>query len=855
MAGTTAARLAFLPPPARFALRDLRGGLRGFYVFIACVALGVMAIGGVGSLASGVKAGLAREGRGILGGDLAFMLVHREADPQEMRFLRRLGDVSSVATLRAMARAADGRSALVELKAVDGLYPLFGRVDVGARTTLAQALAPRDGLHGAVADAALLTRLDLKPGDRLQIGEATIVLRGELRAEPDRLAGGIGFGPRLLIGEGALRASGLLQPGSLVRWHYRLRLSATGTSERAIRDAQAAAAREFPNAGWDVRTRLNPAPPLERNIERFTQYLTLVGLTVLLVGGVGVANAVKHYLDAKRAVIATLKALGATGAVVFRIFLVEVFLLSLVGVALGLALAAMLPFLVAALLGPILPLPFVAALDAKALALALAYGMLTAATFALWPLGRAHDVPVSLLFRDEVAPARRWPRRTHMALTAASVAALVALAVATAHDARIALVFVAAAAAATLLLRGMALAIMAIARAAPRARSTVLRLAVSNIHRPGALTPTVVLALGLGVALLVTVLQLDGNLRRQLTASLPAKSPSFFFLDIQSADAARFDALMRQQAPGATLERAAMLRGRIVSARGVRAQDIAAPPNARWVLQGDRGMTYASEVPAGSRVAEGSWWPPDYEGPPLVSMEKVIAEGLGLKVGDPLTVNVLGRELTATIANLRTLEWQSLGINFVLVYSPGAFRGAPHTQIATLTFANGAAPADETALVKAIATAFPAVTAVRVKEALDAVAALARNLALAVRGASAFAVLAAALVLGGALAAGHHHRVYDAVVLKTLGATRRQLIAAYALEYLMIGLATAVFGVAAGSLAAWRVVVDLMAVPFVWLALPNLVAATCALAVTVLFGLIGTFAALGQKPASVLRNL
>jgi putative ABC transport system permease protein len=616
-----------------------------------------------------------------------------------------------------------------------------------------------------------------------------------------------------------------------------------------------AAASQMSDAGWDIRTRTNATPQLERNVERFTQYLTLVGLTALLVGGVGVANSAKHYLDRKRDVIATLKALGATGTRVFVVYFIEVMTLAMVGVAIGLALGAALPFVIAGAFGSILPLPFTPALHAGELLAAVAYGLLTAATFALWPLGRAHDVPVSALFRDEIAPERRFLRARYAVATGLAALALTALAIAAAYDRKIAAIFVVAAAVVFVALRLVALALMAIARRVPRPRSTVWRLAIANIHRPGALTPTVVLSLGLGLALLVTVLEIDANLRQQFMAALPEKAPSFYFLDIQAADADRFDAFLHAQAPRAAIERVPMLRGRIVAAGGRKVEDIKPRQDAQWVLQSDRGITYTGEIPQGSRVVEGEWWGKDYSGPPLLSFEKKLAEGLGLKLGDDVTVNVLGRNITARISNMRAVDWQSLGINFVLVFSPGAFAGAPATDIATVTWPGGGSAAEEAALAKAVGDAFPAVTAVRVKDALDAIGNLVVNLVLAVRIASAVTLIAAVLVLGGALAAGHRHRVYDAVILKTLGATRRQLITAYALEYLLLGLATVLFGVAAGSLAGWRVVADIMTLHFAWQGGPAVAAALVALAVTMLFGLVGTFAALGRKPAAVLRNL
>jgi putative ABC transport system permease protein len=826
-----------------------------------------MAIAGVNSFASSLGDGIAREGRSILGGDLAFSLVQREANASERAFLARAGQLSEAATMRAMARArgalkdarerADaGGTALVEIKAVDAAYPLFGAAGLDPAAALSDVLAERDGIYGAAADPLLLARLNLAPPARITVGAATIEIRAALTSEPDRLsAGTFGFGPRLMISPQALRATGLIQPGSLVRWHYRLRLPGNNASDRAVQSVTEAASRELPDAGWEVRTRGNASPALERTVERFAQYLTLVGLTALLVGGVGVANAIRGHLDRRRDVIATMKALGATGRSVFAIYLVQAMTLAVIGAVPGLMLGAMLPFLIAPVVASALPLPLVPALHVGDLALALLYGLLTALAFAIWPLGRVHDVSVSALFRDEVAPQRRRPRLIIVALTALAVAVLAALAVKLAYDQRIAALFVMAAAGVFVSLRLVAGLVMTVAKRLPRPRSTALRLAIANIHRPGALTASVVLSLGLGLALLITVLEVDGNLRRQFMAALPEQAPSFFFLDIPSADSERFDAFIRERAPTATLERVPMLRGRIVSANGIRVEYLRVPASQSWVLQSDRGITYSNSIPPGSRIANGEWWPSDYAGPPLVSFERRVASALGLTVGDPVVVNILGRNIEARVANTRSLDWQSLGINFAMVFAPSSLRGAPHTDIATLTYPGGSAVAAEAALLKAVADAFPTVTTVRVREAIDAVSGLVTNLVAALRGASALTLLIAMLVLGGALAAGHRHRVYDAVVLRTVGATRGKLLAAYALEYFLLGIVTAVFGMAAGTAAAAFVIRQVMNLPFAWLPGPDLAAAAVAVAVTVVLGLIGTFHALGQKPAPVLRSL
>jgi putative ABC transport system permease protein len=539
---------------------------------------------------------------------------------------------------------------------------------------------------------------------------------------------------------------------------------------------------------------------------------------------------------------------------VFAIYLAQVMLIAAIGSAIGLAAGAAFPFAVSWAFGQIIPIPLEARLHVGELSLAFAYGLLTALVFALWPLGRVHDVPVSALFREAALPEWHRPRARYLLLLAVSVALLLAVAIGLAYDRKIAAIFVAAAVITFLVLRLMSNLVMDGVKRLPRPRMTMLRLALANISRPGAITPSVILSLGLGLALLVTVVEIDANLRRQLAGELPERAPDFFFIDIPSAEADRFETFMRDKAPQGRFERVPMLRGRIISVNGVRAEDIKAATDAEWVLESDRGITYADEVPPNSRLVEGEWWPRGYDGPPLVSFDKKLADGIGLKLGDQIVVNVLGRSVTVRLANTRSLDWQSLGINFIMVFSPNTFRGAPHTQLATLSEETHT-PQRDAEIVKAVAANFPTVTAVRVRDAIEAVGGMVTNLVLAIRGASAVTLLAAMLVLGGALAAGQHARVYDAVILRTLGATRARLIGAYALEYLLVGLAAAVFGVAAGSLAGWFVVTRLMQLDYVWQATGPLAVVAIALVVTVAMGLMGTIGALNQKPAPVLRNL
>lgn len=838
----------------RFALRELRGGLSGFGIFIACIALGTGAIGGVNSVADAITQGVASEGRTLLGGDIRFQLNQREASEAEKAFLEGLGPVASSASMRSMVRLVDGSDqTLAEVKAVDGSYPLAGTLVTEPQLSGEALYGERDGAFGAAAPQLLFDRLNLKTGDKVRLGSATFEMRAVIVTEPDLVSDGFGFAPRLLVSLEALRASGLIQPGSLVEHAYKVDLGANNAPSR-IAAIRAQAGEKFPEAGWSIRDSANAAPALAANIERFSQFLTLVGLTALVVGGVGVANAVRAWLETKRGVIATFKCLGASGGFVFLVYLFQILILAGAGIAIGLVLAALMPELAASALASVLPVPMEGGLHAGALALAALYGLLVTLAFALLPLGRARDVPATALFREMGFEARGWPRLPYVVAAGSVMAVLALLVILFSQQRTIAAGFLGAVAAAFIVLRAVAIGVQWLARRAPVVRSTPLRLAIGNIHRPGALTPSVVLSLGLGLTLLVSLALIDGNLTRQISGTLPERAPNFFFADIQSGEVDRFAELVKAEAPEGKLIRVPMLRGRIIALNGTPVTQMTIPPEAAWVLRGDRGLTYAQNLPENSRLVGGEWWAKDYSGEPLVSFSAEEAGELGLAVGDMVTVNVLGRNISAKIANLREVAWESLGINFVMVFSPNTLSGAPHTWLATLTDKETASEG-EGRILNAVTRAFPAVTTVRVKDALDVVNRLVGQLALAIRAAASVALIASILVLSGALAASNRSRVHDAVVLKMLGATRRDLITAFSLEYLLIGLATALFALVAGGFAAWTVVSRVMGLEAVFL--PEVAVATIvvALVLTVGFGLLGTWRVLGHKAAPVLRTL
>ena len=833
----------------RLARREMRGGIKGFRIFVACLMLGVAAIGAVGSLAAGVQAGLAADARQLLGGDVDLTLTERAAKPDELTALAARGTVSAVMNLRAMARTDNART-LVELKAVDAAYPLVGTVgiagDGAGPPDIATALAKRAGAWGAVVERSLLVRLDVKLGDRIQIGDATYILRGIETSEPDRTADVFTLAPRVLVARDSMPATGLVQPGSLIRHQYRLLLhpgvdAATFTDEIT---------QLFPNAGWRIRTPGDATPGVKLWIDRIAMFLTLVGLTALLVGGVGVANAVRSYLAGKTATIATLKCLGAGGGLVLRVYLIQIMAMAVVGIGIGVAIGAAAPLILGPLLAGQLPVAARLGVYPAPLALAALFGVLTAVAFSLWPLARAREVPPSALFRDLIAPARQRPRLIYTAIVAAALAGLGALAVFASSDRRLGFWFVVAAFGTFAVFRAAAWLIAILARHAPSMGRPGLRLALANLHRPGSPAPGLVLSLGLGLTVLIAIALVQGNIARELREEIPDVAPTFFFIDIQPDQVDGFDALMKQLPGVGEVRRVPSLRGRIVKIAGVPVEQAHVASEAQWAVNSDRGLTYAANLPTGSRLVAGTWWPAGYSGPPLLSMDAAIARGMGIGVGDTLTVNVLGREITATIANLRDIDWGALNINFVLVFAPGALEGAPQTHIATAQVAAGR----EDEVERDVTQRFPNVSTIRVKEALALIDQMLGEIGTAARVTAGITLLAGLLVLTGAVIASHRRRVYDAVVFKVLGARRRSIVGAFAIEFALVGLATAAVACVLGTISAWLLMTRYMRQDFALLPGTALLTAAGAAAVVVVLGLAGTWRALGQKPAPLLRN-
>lgn len=836
---------------ARYALRELRSGFRGFRIFLACLALGVAAIAAAGSTASAFRAGLAVQARDIVGGDIAVTIGQREFTAREQAALGRFGAVSYAASVAAMGEAASGQRHLVELRGVSPDYPLAGKVELAGRARLVDALQASNGAAGAAVEPAVLQRLGLKLGDRFMVGSVPLVARAILISEPDRLARGFGLGPRVLTRLDVVRGGGLLS--GLIPFGETARIALSAGSDLALSEARLRAALVAAGpGGWRMTDRTNAAPGLARLIDSLQYFLTFIGFAALLAGGLGIQQAVSAHLEARRPSIAVLKTLGATGALVRNLYLLQVAGVAALGISIGVAIGADVPLVLGVVVRNSLPAPALFAVYPRPLLTAAGFGALATGAFSLTPLGLARATAPAALLRSHLQPASR--PMFELLAAAICATALAGLAIMAAPDELTGAILVAGVVIAFGVLRLLGLAA---ARASKPLRAFARgswRLGLANLAAPGSAAGAATPAIGLGVALLAAVVLIQSSLLAQVSDVAPRTAPQLVFVGIPPDRGPAFDeaiagALGRPPPPQSYL-RAPFFTGRIVAVRGQPAAQVRAEPGERWILDHDISMSALAAPPPGAGVVKGRWWAPDYAGPALAAVSVDAARGPRLRVGDAISLDVLGRRIEARVAVLRKVDVATFGAPFPVILDPHALAGAQLKSVAVAR----ATPAEEGRITRALGAAFPQVDVVSVREALESATELFDRLAFAVRAAAAVASAAGLLVLAGAIAARSRQRMREAAILQVLGATRAQVLGAYGVEYGAVGVIAGTVGVLVGALAAWPIVTRVFEARWSvdWTAVASLALAAGALAAA--GGLLAGLVALGRPPARTLRE-
>ncbi len=832
------------PLSIRLAWRELRAGAKGFRVFFACLALGVGAIAAAGSVAKAFSDGLASQTREILGGDVELILSGRLAPDADRAVMADYGDVAAVIETRAMAEGPEVRK-LVEIRALGRAYPLVGEMTLDPPVALDQAMERRNGVFGAAVAPEMLDQFRMALGDRLQVGEGALELRTVVVEQPDRIAAGFTLGPRVFVSMEGLEALGLLKPGALFRASYRVAAENPSMAKAALLERLAP-------EGYEVRGSADAVEGLNELIGQVSVFLAVVGLAALVAGGIGVMQAVDAYIEAKTTTIAALKALGANSGLIRASYASQAAALAVLGGMIGVGLGAAAPLLVWLALGDRLPIDLRLGVYPGVLATALLQGVFAAAAFAAPAIGRARATSPNALFRGAASTPRR-PPALETALGFGAGAAFAALAIGTSPAPVMTAGLLGGALAAFALLYATALGTKWLAKTAAQRASGLARLSLINLGGPQSLAPIAGPALGLGVVLVATVMITERSLITQIRDIAPESAPSMFFSEIAARDAEDFDALMDGLLDGADADvyrRTPVLTGRITGLKGAPLDREAVAGSERWIVDGEIGMTFLGPKPEESPIEAGSWWPIDYAGPPLVSIEGDAARGMGLEIGDRVGFTILGRDVEATLANMRTIDWGGFGINFAIVFAPGTLEAANPRHAAILKIPEE----EERRIARAVGEAFPEVGIVHVREVFAAAVAIFDDIALAVRAAASIVAVSGALVLAGAFAAAARRRRAATALLTALGMSRREALGVFMAEFAMAGAAAAAIAVGLAVAAAYPLVVNVFEATWrldSWLIL-GVVGATAA--ASAFGGWLAGRTALAAPPARILRE-
>ena len=832
------------------ARREIRGSISRFRVFLVALMLGVTAIGAVGSIAASMRGGIAINSRLLFGGDIEASSTHRPVPAEMRQAMQGLGRMSSLVTMRAMLGTADAPQPirrLVNLKAVDTAWPMMGSPTLEPAQPVADALRLVDGRPGVVVNPGLLRVLGLAVGDTARLGDIEVVITAGLINEPDQNFGFGALAPRVIISLDHLPLTGLDKPGALMTYRERLLLDQPERAKTylsSLRDLSG-------NSLTRLRHHLEGSAGFDSFLDRTETFLTLVSLTALLIGGLGVSSAVRAWLGQRMPVLATLKCLGAPARLIFRIYFLQVIFLAMLGTFTGLVLAAMGPLLAEQLLGSRFAIPMEGGLHPKPLLVAAGFGLLTAVAFSLWPLGKAQEVKPAALFRTLITPPEGRPHwRFLIAILAVSVMLIILTMMAT-TSLPLALGFAGGLAASLIVLTFVSEVVMRVAKRLPMPRNTALRLAMAGLVRPGNNTRGVIITFGLGLAVLVAITLAENNMNGQINDRLDRDAPAWFFIDIQPSQKQQFDAMTSTAVGAENVQMVPMVRGRVVALAGVAAEDIDAPSSEAWILNGDRALTWSPTAPAGNIIVKGEWWPEDYRGAPLVSMDDEAMVAFGLELGDSVTLNIAGREMVATIASSRQIEWENFGLNFVFILSPGMIDKAPHNWVAAVYTGD---PEIEAAIDRDVARAMPNVSSVSVREAAATAGRILGLVSTAIRITATITLIAGFAVLAGTVAASETRRIHAATILKVLGAERRVILTSYIAEYAILGGITALVAMVIGGIACWALMTGFLNSSFTFPPGLALQVTGGGMVATVALGLVGAARSLSRRPGPVLRD-
>ncbi len=878
----------------KLAWRETAKSWARFVFLFLSIALGIGAIVAVDLFATNVEQAILGDARGLLGGDIE--LSWRQTITQQgQNVLDSLAErkivVSHITELAAMAavpsttdsqQETKAASQLVELKALDSLYPLYGNLLVEPVQPIEQLLVPSPSgcrelpCFGAIAQKSLLIRLGLSLGSELRIGQANFTITGILVKEPDKIATGFSLGPRLMISQEALKTTELVKIGSRIHERYRLQLPPSTNLERWLGELRGRLSRD----GVQVSSYRDAQPRLRRFLDQLTLYLGLIGLTILWVGGIGVACTIQGFIAQKTPIIATLKTLGADSSQVIHIYLTQSLLLgiigSLTGGILGIGLHQGLPLLIQGLI------PETLSMNPTVIPIlrGMAVGTLATLAFSLWPLLAIRSVSPSLIFRQDLdntavkferrswrititSALKSWWNDRVQRMTSLFIAgSLLGLAIWQAHSLSLGLFFSSAFLVSIIALLGGTSLLFWMLRRITVPQTLLLRHAINNLQRPGNFTKAMTLAIGVGVMLMTTLVTVQQTLLKLIEDQIPANAPSFFFIDIQPDQYTPFKDVLQQQVPDAPYDLVPVVRTRItaINDRPINPEEHKGKRNG-WYFTREYVVTSFSSLPQDNTLTQGNWWDEtplrtylEYNSTqdnlPLVSVEGEAAKHLGLAIGSTLTLNIQGVPFEAKVSSLRKVDWGSFSMNFFMIVEPGSLDGAPITYIATARIPK----TKEIPLQQAIVSTMPNVTAIHVGDVLDNIAKIFRQLAMGIQALALLCLITGAVVMIAAISINRYRRVHELAILKALGGQRGLLLFSLGTEFGIIGGFAGLVGIVLGCLLSWSILYFFFELTWVIHIPFLLIGLLITILLSLLTGFLGTYRLLGFPPLSVLRQ-
>jgi putative ABC transport system permease protein len=861
--------------------REARGSLRHFVSFLLSIALGVGSIVAVGNIAANLEEMTFHEARNLLTADLEARLI-RPLSPEgegvlaelASRGIRqvRITEMIGMAATDSSAQNESYQSQLVELKAVEPGYPFYGRFAVDP-----PASEPFRDPEGVWVQEALLIRLGLRVGDRMKLGEAGFTIKGIIRREPDRAVGTFTLGPRVMLSQEGLARTKLVQTGSRITRRILFQTPEPETPEAFKEELKGRWGQESVR----LQTYREAQPRLGRFLENFATYLGLVGLITLMIGGIAVASNIHAFLTERIGTIAILKSLGSSAFSVLLIYLLLAVFLSGIGSLLGVALGVGIYQALLGLLTRFLPPGFSFELTFIPIFRGIAMGMGTTLLFSLWPLQKVWRVAPSRVFRQEVEeirglgehgldkhgvgehgvktasyPSTPFPPNpsppTPFFLATLILLGWAGLSVWQAGSWRLGGWVIGGVTAAVLLLLGATWGMLRLIRSFGRPRPLVLRYGIGNLTRPGRQIMTVVLSIGIGVLILLTLLQVEKNLLANLQQNVPEDAPSLFFIDLQPDQKEPFEAMMAKWDLKKPVELTPLVRSRLFDLNGQKVSEIQVEERPDgWYFTREYVLTYRRDLPKHNTIRKGEWWGGgDNDGEiAQISVEAEAARHLGIDLGSKVTFDIQGVPVEGEVTSVRDVDWGSLSTNFFFIFEPGALDGAPITYVATAT----TTPAEDLPIQNAVIHAFPNVTVIHLREILETIAGILKEITRTVRFMALFGFAVGLIVLAGAIAATRARRLHEMTLFKTLGATRPTLLAIMAVEYVLLGLLAATVGGLLSIGLSWGIVHFFLDLPWRLDGISLLQGLIATLLLTLLTGFLMTYPILGQKPLAILR--